>query len=102
MPRGSWADSYGPESCRLDPGYRRTWRVHVDRSRNNVYAAACRSSSRAPPWGGKFSSTATLPLHIAAEEAWMSIKPLHRIAARVRFWLNVKSFGWAANGDWMR
>ena len=25
--------------------------------------------------GGEFESTATLPLHLAAEEAWMSINP---------------------------
>jgi hypothetical protein len=27
---------------------------------------------------------------------------LHRIAARLRFLLNPKSSGWAANGDWRR
>ena len=30
----------------------------------------------------------------------MSINPLHRIAARLRFGENVKGHGWAANGDW--
>jgi hypothetical protein len=29
--------------------------------------------------------TAILPLHFAAEEAWMSIITLHRIAALLRF-----------------
>lgn len=28
--------------------------------------------------------------------------PLHRIAARVRIWLDVNGYGWAANGDWKR
>jgi hypothetical protein len=43
--------------------------------------------------GDEFESTATLPPHLAAEEAWMSINPLHRIAARLRFLLNLKSLG---------
>jgi hypothetical protein len=34
----------------------------------------------------------------AAKEAWMSIKPRHRIAARLRFLLNVKEYVWAARG----
>jgi hypothetical protein len=28
-------------------------------------------------------------------------RPLHRIAARLRFLLNLDGRGWAANGDWM-
>jgi hypothetical protein len=48
-PRAWWANSYGPASCRADPGYRRTPRVRGDRCLNNVYAAACRNSSRHPP-----------------------------------------------------
>jgi hypothetical protein len=42
--------------------------------------------------------TAILPLHLAAEEAWMSITVLHRIAARWRFLLKLKGYGWAARG----
>ena len=49
---------------------------HVDRCHNSVYVGGCKISSQASSLGGKFSSTATLPLHIAAEEAWMSIKAL--------------------------
>src|SRR5690242_12711285 len=45
---GSSADFCGPASGRLEPGYRRTWPSHVDRCRNNVYAAACTSPSRYP------------------------------------------------------
>ena len=37
--------------------------------------------------------TATILLQLAAEEAWMSIKPVHVTAARVWFGLNVKSLG---------
>src|SRR5262249_23682034 len=47
----SSAGSCARASCRLDPGYRRTWPSHVDRCHNNVYATAWRSSSRSPPWG---------------------------------------------------
>jgi len=43
--------------------------------------------------------TAILPLQLAAKEAWMSIKAHHRIAARLRFGVNLKGHGWAANGD---
>jgi hypothetical protein len=35
--------------------------------------------------GVEFVATASLPLQLAAEEAWMSIIVLHRIAARLRF-----------------
>ena len=60
-------------------------RGHVDRCRNSVYVAECKISSQASFLGGEFSSTATLPLHRAAEEAWMSINTRHCIAARLRF-----------------
>ena len=40
--------------------------------------------------------TAALPL--AAQEAWMSITPRHRIAALLRILLNVKGRVWAARG----
>jgi len=42
--------------------------------------------------------TAILPLYFAAQEAWMSITPHHRNAARERILLNVKSRVWAARG----
>jgi hypothetical protein len=42
--------------------------------------------------GGKYLGTATLPLHIAAEEAWMSINPVHVTAARLRLLLNTKEY----------
>src|SRR6266436_2114716 len=51
MPRASSADSYGPASCRADREYRHTSLGHVDRSRNNVYVAVYKSSSRSPPYG---------------------------------------------------
>jgi len=35
----------------------------------------------------------TAALQLAAKEAWMSINPLHRIAARLRFGVNLKGFG---------
>ena len=37
-----------------------------------------------------------------AEEYRRLTNPLHRIAARLRFLLNPKGYGWAANGDWER
>ena len=43
--------------------------------------------------------TATLPLLPATEEAWMSIEALQRIAARLRFVLNVNGLGWAAASE---
>jgi len=52
--------------------------------------------------GVEFVASATLPLLHAAEEAWMSINPLHPTAARERILLNPKSLVWAANGDWER
>ena len=58
--------------------------VHVDRCHNNVYGAAGRSSSRGPPSRMVCWDTAILPLHFAAEEAWMSITARHRITARLR------------------
>jgi hypothetical protein len=51
------------------------------------------SHRRLPPWGGENLGTATLPLHLVAEEAWMSINALHRIATRVRFGVNLKVLG---------
>jgi hypothetical protein len=42
---------------------------------------------------GVILGLATLPPHTAEEEAWMSINPLHRIAARLRFLLNLTSLG---------
>src|SRR5262249_12925896 len=45
--------------------------------------------------GGENLGTATLPLHGAVEEAWMSITALHRIAARWRFGTSAKGLGWA-------
>src|SRR5215204_4797756 len=73
MLQGSSADFYGPESCRSDPGYKRTSPSHVDRCRNTVYAAAYRNSSRSP-CRMDCRATAILPLQLAAKEAWMSIK----------------------------
>ena len=35
-------------------------------------------------------------------KAMLANKPLHRIAARLRFLLKLKGRGWAANGDWER
>ena len=34
--------------------------------------------------------------------AMLANQPLHRIAARLRFPLDLKGHGWAANGDWER
>jgi hypothetical protein len=34
-----------------------------------------------------------------SEPCWLT-NPLHRIAARLRFCMNLKSLIWAANGDW--
>jgi len=49
--------------------------------------------------GGENWGTATLPLHRAAEEAWMSINPFHRIAARLRMLPNLKGRVVAARGE---
>jgi len=43
--------------------------------------------------------TAIQSLHLATEEAWMSINAVHVIAARLRFLLNLKSLVWAAARD---
>ena len=47
--------------------------------------------------GGVILGTAILPLPLAAQEAWMSINPRLRIAARLRLLLNVKSLGLGGN-----
>lgn len=52
--------------------------------------------------GMDLCGTAILPLPLAAQEAWMSITALHRIAARLRFWINVQEYVWAAAGDRQR
>ncbi len=49
--------------------------------------------------GVDLCGTTILPLHFAAEEAWMSIKPLHVTAARLRFLLDVNGYGEAAARD---
>src|SRR6266849_5704794 len=98
MLRASWADSYGPESCQLDRGYRRTWPAHVDRSRNNVYVAACRSSSRSPPWGGEFGSSH----HTAAQGSRGGLDEYQRTAPYCRpvaVRKKPKGLVWAARGE---
>jgi ABC-type Zn2+ transport system substrate-binding protein/surface adhesin len=40
----------------------------------------------------------TAALQFAAKEAWMSINPVHLIAARLRFGITVKRRVWAARG----
>jgi hypothetical protein len=49
--------------------------------------------------GMDLCGTAILPLQPAAKEAWMSITPRHRIAALLRFGMNLKSFVWAARSE---
>src|SRR5215213_5843134 len=89
----SSADFCAPVSCHCDREYRRTSPSHVDRCRNTVYVAACRTSSRCPPWDG-LCGTAILPLPLAAQEAWMSITPRHRIAATVGYCKTGKATFW--------
>jgi hypothetical protein len=44
----------------------------------------------------KYLGTATLPLPIAAEEAWMSIMALERTAHSARFFTRRRLYMWAA------
>jgi len=47
----------------------------------------------------EYCGTAILPLPLAAQEAWMSINRLQRIAARERFGVNLNGFGWAVRAE---
>jgi len=46
--------------------------------------------------GVDLCGTTILPLHFAAEEAWMSIEPRHGTAARWQFSMTLNSLVWAA------
>jgi hypothetical protein len=50
--------------------------------------------------GVDLCATTILPLHFAAEEAWMSIETLQRTRPLLRFWVKLKVFVWglAAEG----
>src|SRR5712691_5055042 len=52
--------------------------------------------------GGEFESTPTLPLHWAAEEAWMSIKATARDRRHVADLVEQKRCGLAVAGDRQR
>src|SRR5262249_10156146 len=68
--------------------------ARVDRCHNSMYGGACRISSQASSLRGENWGTATLPLHRAAEEAWMSIKPLQPIARTDRAPAELRRYAW--------
>src|SRR5262245_59061707 len=97
MPQASSADFCARVWCPVDREYRRTSRVHVDRSHNSVYVGACRSSSRLPPWGVTFGYSH----HTAATGSRGGLDEYHSVPPHrgpVGVWNEAESHGWAARG----